>query len=92
MSEEELKAYLVKDKGDTSLQDRLKADKSHDDVAPITQLDTQEQYPPVGSARISATTHALLRWISLRRIGCITFFLCFKLFYLLAASQPPNLE
>ena len=37
MSKEELKAFLEKVKGDTSLQDRLKASKSQDDVVSIAK-------------------------------------------------------
>ena len=37
MSKEQLKAFLEKVKGDTSLQDRLKASKSQDDVVSIAK-------------------------------------------------------
>ena len=37
MSKEELKAFLEKVKGDTSLQDRLKAAKSQDEVVSIAK-------------------------------------------------------
>ena len=37
MSKEQLKAFLEKVKGDTSLQDRLKAAKSQDDVVSIAK-------------------------------------------------------
>ena len=37
MSEEQLKAFLEKVQGDTSLQDRLKAAKSQDDVVSIAK-------------------------------------------------------
>ena len=37
MSEEQLKAFLDKVKGDTTLQDRLKAAKSPDDVVSIAK-------------------------------------------------------
>ena len=37
MSKEQLKAFLEKVKGDTSLQDRLKAAKSSDDVVSIAK-------------------------------------------------------
>ena len=37
MSEEQLKAFLEKAKGDTSLQEKLKAAKSQDDVVSIAK-------------------------------------------------------
>ena len=37
MSEEQLKAFLEKVKGDTSLQDKLKAAKSPDDLVDIAK-------------------------------------------------------
>ena len=62
------------------IRKRLKIDQSDDDVAPIAELDTQEQKPQVESEKISATTPALACWLNLKRTGYITFSLRFKLF------------
>ena len=60
MSEEQLKAFLEKVKVDTSLQDRLKAAKSHDDVVSIAK----EHGHDFGTEHISQLSEEELEGVS----------------------------
>ena len=60
MSKEQLKAFLEKVQGDTSLQDRLKAAKSQDDVVSIAK----EHGHDFGTEHISQLSEGELESVS----------------------------
>ena len=68
MSKEQLKAFLEKAKGDTSLQDRLKAAKSQDEVVSIAK----EHGHNFGAEHISQLSEEELEGVSGGTIGPIT--------------------
>ena len=68
MSEEQLKAFLEEVKGDASLQDRLKAVKSQDEVVSIAK----EHGHDFGAEQLSQLSQEELEGVAGATVICIT--------------------